>query len=213
MVKSGYPVILRLDGKIVVVVGGGKVAERKVVGLLETGAEVVVVSPEVTEEIQRLSRDGRIKWKQSSFSGSDIVDAFLIFAATNSREINQSIQESAGVHQLVTIADDPDGSNFHVPAHVQRGSLSIAISTGGASPTLASQIREQLEQQFDETYEGYLDFLALKRKWILKEVANPTLKRELLKSIVSQEFLTSDQREEDFKRLYEACCKETHNSN
>ncbi|WP_026564700.1 precorrin-2 dehydrogenase/sirohydrochlorin ferrochelatase family protein [Bacillus sp. UNC41MFS5] len=211
--KSGYPVILRLDGKIAVVVGGGKVAERKVAGLLGTGANVVVVSPKATDEIQSLSRERRIIWKQKPFSGSDISDAFLIFAATNSREINQSIQESAGVHQLVTIADDPDGSNFHVPAHVQRGSLSIAISTGGASPTLASQIREQLEQQFDDSYEGYLDFLASKRKWILKEVANPTLKRKLLKSIVSPKFLTSDHREEDFIQLYETIGKETHNSN
>lgn len=213
MVKTGYPVILRLEGKSVVVAGGGKVAERKVVGLLGTGAEVVVISPDATDEIQRLSHEGRIIWKQKTFSASDIANAFLIFAATNSREINQSIQESAGTRQLVTIADDPDGSNFHVPAHVQRGSLSIAISTGGASPTLASQIRDQLEQQFDASYEGYLDFLASKRKWILKEVANPTLKRELLKSIVSPEFLTSAHREEDFIRLYEACCKETHNSN
>lgn len=213
MVKSGYPVILRLEGKIVVVAGGGKVAERKVNGLLGTGANVVVVSPEATDEIRRLSYEGRIIWKQKSFSGSDIADAFLIFAATNSREINQLIQESADAHQLVTIADDPDGSNFHVPAQVQRGSLTIAISTGGASPTLASQIREQLEQQFDDSYEDYLDFLASKRKWILREVANPTLKRKLLKSIVGPEFLTSDHREEDFIQLYETLSKETHNSN
>ena len=213
MMKSGYPVILRLEGKIVVIVGGGKVAERKVDGLLGTGASVVVVSPEATDEIRRLSCEGRIIWKQKSFSGSDIADAFLIFAATNSREVNQLIQESAGAHQLVTIADDPDGSNFHVPAHVQRGSLSIAISTGGASPTLARQIREHLEQQFDDSYEDYLVFLASKRKWILREVANPSLKRKLLKSIVDPEFLTSDHREEDFIQLYETLCKETHNSN
>jgi precorrin-2 dehydrogenase/sirohydrochlorin ferrochelatase len=207
--NAGYPVILRLDGKKVVVVGGGKVAERKVAGLLGTGAEVFVVSPEATEEIQRLCRNGKIIWKEKSFAHSDIADASLIFAATNNREINQLIGKSAGAHQLVTIADDPEGSNFHVPAHVQRGSLSIAISTGGASPTLAGKIREQLEQQFDDSYEGYLDFLASKRKWILNEVTNPSIKRKLLKSIVSSEFLTSQQREEDFKQLYESVRRET----
>lgn len=207
--NSGYPVILRLEGKLVVVVGGGKVAERKVTGLLDTGAKIAVVSPEATEGIQRLNHDGRIVWEQKSFAPSDVTDAFLIFVATNNREINQLIRKSAGAHQLVTLADDPDGSDFHVPAHVQRGHLSIAISTGGASPTLASQIREQLEQQFDDSYESYLDFLASKRKWILKEVEEVSLKKKLLKTIVSSEFLTSDHRDKDFMQLYESLRKET----
>ncbi len=207
--NSGYPVILRLEGKTVVIVGGGKVAERKVTGLLGTGAEVIVVSPEASDEIQRLNRDGEIDWKQKSFSDGDIKDAFLIFAATNNLEINQLIRSSAAPHQLVTIADDPGESDFHVPAHFQRGLLSIAISTGGASPTLASKIREQLEEQFDDSYEDYLDFLFSKREWILKEVDNASLKRKLLKTIVSSEFLTSDNREHEFIRLYETLLNET----
>lgn len=207
--NSGYPVILRLEGKTVVIVGGGKVAERKVTGLLGTGAEIVIVSPEATDEIQRLHREGKIVWKQKSFSDGDIKDAFMIFAATNIREVNQLIRSSAAPDQLVTIADDPGESNFHVPAHFQRGLLSIAVSTGGASPTLASKIREQLEEQFDDSYEGYLEFLFSKRKWILKEVENASLKRKLLKTIVSSEFLTSDNREDDFIRLYETLLNET----
>lgn len=205
--NSSYPVVLRLEGKKVVIVGGGKVAERKVTGLLGTGAEVIVVSPEVTDGIERLEREGSIDWKQKSFSDSDINDAFMIFAATNNKELNQLIRSSAGAHQLVTIADDPEGSNFHVPAHFQRGRLSIAVSTEGASPTLASKIREQLEEQFDDSYTGYLEFLSSKRKWILKEVENGSLKRKLLKAIVSTEFLTSDNREEDFIRLHDTLLK------
>ncbi|MBT2696077.1 NAD(P)-binding protein [Bacillus sp. ISL-40] len=207
--NSGYPVILRLEGKTVVIVGGGKVAERKVTGLLGTGAEIVIVSPEATDEIQGLHREGKIVWKQKPFSDGDIKDAFMIFAATNNLEKNQLIRSSAAPHQLVTIADDPDRSNFHVPAHFQRGLLSIAVSTGGASPTLASKIREQLEEQFDDSYEGYLEFLFSKRRWILKEVENASLKRKLLKTIVSSEFLTSDNREDDFIRIYETLLNET----
>lgn len=206
--NSGYPVILRLAGKKVVVVGGGKVAERKVKGLFGTGAEVFVISPKATDEIQRLDREGKIVWKQKSFSANDIKDAFMIFAATNDQQINQMVRNSAAVHQLVTIADDPDGSTFHVPAHIQRGLLSIAVSTGGASPTLARKIREQLEQQYDDIYEGYLDFLFSKRQWILQKVQNPSLKRKLLTTIVSSEFLTSVNREQDFIRLYETLLKE-----
>jgi precorrin-2 dehydrogenase / sirohydrochlorin ferrochelatase len=208
--KSGYPVILRLEGKVVVVVGGGKVAERKVTGLLGTGAEIVVVSLEATDEIQRLHGDGKIVWKQKSFSASDLDGAFMIFAATNIREINQLVRNSAAPHQLVTMADHPEGSTFHVPAHFQRGHLSIAISTGGASPTLASRIRAQLAQQFDDSYEAYLEFLFLKRKWILKEVETAALKRKLLTAIVSPEFLTSTDREHDFISLYKVLLKEAN---
>jgi len=207
--NAGYPVTLQLAGKIVVVVGGGKVAERKVIGLLGTGAEVIVISPETTSGIQQLDCESKIVWKQKSFSASDLEDAFMIFAATNNQQINQLVRNSAAAHQLVTIADDPEGSNFHVPAHFQRGLLSIAVSTGGASPSLAKQIRDQLEQQFDDSYEGYLDFLFSKRQWILQKVQNPSLKRKLLTTIVSSEFLTSVNREQDFIRLYETLLKET----
>ncbi|NHC40302.1 siroheme synthase [Bacillus sp. MM2020_1] len=209
---SGYPVTLRLVGKKVVIVGGGKVAERKVKGLLGTGAEVVVVSPEATEGIQGLHREGKIVWKQKLVAVSDLADAFMIFVATNNPQLNQSIKKTAKAHRLVTIADDPDGSNFHVPAHFSRGQLSIAVSTGGASPTLAGKIREQLEEQFDDSYESYLEFLSCKRKWILKEVEDASLKRKLLKTIVSSDFLTSANREDDFIRLYEALLKEMRQS-
>jgi precorrin-2 dehydrogenase/sirohydrochlorin ferrochelatase len=201
--KANYPIMLRLDGKTVAVVGGGKVAERKVTGLLRTGAGVNVISPEVTDELKQLALEGKIDWRQKPFSEGDIKDAFMIFAATNDAELNRLVKNSAAEHQLVTIADDPDGSDFHVPAHVQRGRLCIAVSTGGASPTLARKIRQQLDVQFDDSYESYLEFLFETRKWILNEVDNAFVRIKLLKAIVSQEFLNSENREEDFQRLYE----------
>ncbi|MEH7334076.1 NAD(P)-binding protein [Neobacillus drentensis] len=200
--NSFYPIILRLEGKKVVVVGGGKVAERKVNGLLGTGADVSVISPEVTETIQKLADEGKIVWQQRPFSEEDVYGAFMIFAATNDQALNQKVKDSAVPHQLVTIADNPDESNFHVPAHLHRGRLSISVSTGGASPTLARKIREQLEQQFNESYEAYLEFLYLKRQWILKEVEDASLKRKLLAAMVSPDFLYSENREQDFQKLY-----------
>ena len=201
--RTNYPIMLQLDGKKVVVIGGGKVAERKVIGLLGTGAQVAVVSPEATKEIQTLFLDGKIVWLKKFFSGEDLQDAALIFAATDDKDLNQSVKSLAGIHQLVTIADDPDHSDFHLPAHVQRGRLSIAVSTGGASPILAKKLRAELEQQFDERYAEYIDFLFAARQWILKEVEDPSLKRKLLTVIVSEDFLNSQNRAEDFRRLYE----------
>ena len=200
--STNYPIMLRLNGKKTVVVGGGKVAERKVKGLLGTGALVSVVSPELTDELLRLARDGDIVWLDKTFSKDDIQDAFLVFAATNDEGVNQFVRSVAKDHQLVMVADDPEDSDFHVPAQVQRGRLSITVSTGGASPILAGKIREQLEQQFDEQYSEYLDFLFSKRQWILKEIKDSSLKKKLLTAIVSEEFLKSEDREEDFQRLF-----------
>jgi precorrin-2 dehydrogenase / sirohydrochlorin ferrochelatase len=194
--------MLQLTGKIVVVVGGGKVAERKVTGLLKTGAIIKVIGPNVTTELKRLVQDGKIQWLEKSFSKEDLDNAFMVFAATNDPSTNQLIKESTDAHQLITIADDPDGSDFHVPAQVQRGRLCIAISTNGASPTLARKISEQLEQEFDEQYEDYLEFLYWARQKILAEVFDPSFKKQLLTSIVSEEFLNSPNRKADFLKIY-----------
>lgn len=198
-----YPLMLKLDGKKIVIVGGGKVAERKAAGLLATGAKIIVISPEITENLSEHAVNGTIAWQQKFFSEEDIVDAFMIFAATNNQEINQSVKLAARDHQLVTIVDDPDGSDFHVPASLHRGDLTIAVSTGGASPTLASQIREQLGRQFGESYQEFIEFLSAKREWILREVTDPHVKKQLLAAIARPEFLDSEHREEDFHRLYE----------
>jgi precorrin-2 dehydrogenase / sirohydrochlorin ferrochelatase len=199
--NSNYPIMLRLEGKRVVVAGGGKVAERKVTGLLGTGASIIVISPNATENLRGLAENGMIQWIEKLFDKEDIEGAFLIYAATNDFELNQYVKAAASDQQLVTIADDPEGSDFHVPSHIVQGRLSIAVSTGGASPTLARKIREQLESQFDERYEDYLEFLYLARKRVLKEVNDPSRKRKILAAIASDEFLNSNDREADFLRL------------
>ncbi|SDN20652.1 NAD(P)-binding protein [Bacillus sp. OK048] len=196
-----YPITLRLAGKKVVVAGGGKVAERKVSGLLGTNARIVVISPDITDELNRLASNGMIEWQKKSFSTEDINGALLIFAATNDHQLNQYIKTTTSDQQLVTIADDPAGSDFHVPSHIQRGRLSIAVSTGGASPTLAKKIREQLELQFDDRFEDYLEFLYSARQRILQEVKDPSRKGRLVTAIVSEQFLNSQNREADFSLL------------
>ncbi len=201
--EAYYPITLKLSGKKAVIVGGGKVAERKIAGLLESQAEITVVAPTVSEKIRHLSETGEILWREKNFSSEDIQDAFLIFAATNNRNINKSIKEAASAYQLVLIADDPEYSDFHVPAQVKRGRLNIAVSTGGASPVLARRMKEQLEQEFDERYTDYLEFLFQARQRILQEFDHPDVKKGLLKEIVERKFLQSSNREADLLRLYE----------
>lgn len=200
--ESYYPIMLKLAGKKVVVVGGGRVAERKISGLIATKANITVVAPKISMEIQQLVENGKIDWLAKSFSFEDIEEAFMVFAATNEKDLNRKIKDAAEVCTLVTIADDPEGSDFHVPAKVQRGRLTLAVSTGGASPTLARKIRSQLEQEFDERYEDYLNFLFAARQQILEEVEDPSLKSKLLNQIVNPEFLNSNNRLADFQALY-----------
>jgi len=199
--EKNYPIMLQMTGKKVVVVGGGKVAERKISGLLETGAAITVISPIATDTIHRLALEGDIVWQERSFTKDDLLDAYMIFAATDNAEINQLVKKAASDRQLVSIADDPDGSDFHVPANFRRGRLCISVSTEGASPFLAGKIRAQLEEQFDEVYEDFIEFLFTARQRVLREVEDPALKRKLLTAIVSEDFLNSENREDKFRRL------------
>lgn len=198
-----YPINLRLTDKKVVVVGGGLVAERKVMGLMGTGAEVVVISPDVTDKLEDLAKQKQIQWIPKAFTEEDVSFALLIFAATDCPEVNQSVKKAAGPNQLVIIVDDPDHSDFHTPGKIQRGKLCITVSTSGASPTLTRKIRERLEVEFDERYEQYLEFLHWARQKILYEIEEPLLKKQLLKSIVSNEFLESENRIEQFLKLFQ----------
>jgi precorrin-2 dehydrogenase/sirohydrochlorin ferrochelatase len=207
--KSFYPIMLHLEGKEVVVVGGGRVAERKVNGLINAGARISLVSPVLTEGLKQLVCDGRMVWHQVEFSHELIKDAFMVFAVTDDNEINLSVKASASPHQLVMLADDPDKSDFHVPAHFQQGRLNVAISTGGSSPFLSAKIREQLEQQFDDNYAEFLEFLFDTRQWILKEIIDPSLKQRLLTAIASEQFLSSLDRDGDFEQLYKKLTTET----
>lgn len=160
-----YPVLLDIKGKFCTVVGGGSVAERKVKGLLEAGARVRVVSPELTDELSLLASQGLIEWLQKNFAGEDLAGALLVFAATDSRETQEMIlQEAVKNDQPLNIVDDPEKCSFHVPAIVRRGDLTIAVSTSGKSPAVAALIREKLEQAYGPEYKVLLQIMALVRE-------------------------------------------------
>jgi siroheme synthase-like protein len=141
-----YSAMLRLEGRTCVVAGGGKVATRKVKRLLESGARVVVISPECGPDLAALAEEGLLSWKRRSFCAGDLQGAALAFAATSSRETNAMVaREAECLGVPVNVADDPAGSSFHVPSVVARGDITIAIATGGQSPAFARRLREDIE--------------------------------------------------------------------
>ncbi|MFS0636440.1 NAD(P)-dependent oxidoreductase [Mesobacillus foraminis] len=196
-----YPVFLELKGRQAAVVGGGKVAQRKVEGLLEAGAQVIVISPDLTERLQDFAAENKVGWKNKFFSPDDIKDAFIIIAATDDKEVNLLVKRSAGKHQIVNLADNQEESDFQVPSVVNRGKLKLAVSTSGASPILARKIREQLEKLYGGEYEGYLEFLHESRKKILDQVKDPAVKRQLLTAITDKEFYGDCDREARLQEL------------
>jgi precorrin-2 dehydrogenase / sirohydrochlorin ferrochelatase len=138
-------------------------------------------------------------WKEKEFATEDIRDAFLVFAATNQPEINLAVKAAAAPHQLISLVDDPEESNFILPAVVNQGKLSITVSTSGASPILAKKIKQEIADIYGPEYKEYVDFLYSCRKRILEEVNDPKIKKRLLSELTEPDILHSQTRQEDFK--------------
>lgn len=184
-----YPIMVNLENKYCVVVGGGKVATRKITSLLQAKAKITVVSPTISSEIRQWSSLNLIELKEKEFEDKDINGAFLIIAATNSSKINLQVFEAATFHQLINIVDHPDLSNFIVPTVLNRGNLSIAISTSGSSPSLAQKIKGELQEIYDECYEDYLHFLDEGRRKIKSQIKDANVRYLLLKQLLDPIYL------------------------
>ena len=142
-----YPVFIKLTNKICIVIGGGKIATRKVKSLLRAKANITVVSPEITTELRELAEKNEITYIAQKYEHSFISDAFLVIAATNDEQVNIKIfQQAEKNNSLVNIVDVPDLCNFYVPSVYQQGDLKIAISTNGKAPALARSLREEFEK-------------------------------------------------------------------
>ena len=140
-----YPVFLNLNGKRCLVFGGGQVAEDKVSKLQGTGARISIISPEVTPALQARSQSGELEWHAREYQPGDLEGAFLGIAATNLPQVNRRIsQEAERLGVMLNVVDDPAQCTFIAPSIVQRGPVTLAISTGGASPALARKLREAL---------------------------------------------------------------------
>lgn len=183
-----YPVMLNIAGQKAVVVGGGAVAVRKARSLIDAGAVVKVISPEVSEAMNELLSGSTISWQKKEFAPADIKDAFLVIAATNSRETNELVQQSASPCQLINLTDDPQGSRFIVPASFQRDKLCIAVSTHGASPALSKRIIRELKEQFNDADVAYIAFLEKCRTVIKQALPASETRQLLLKQLASPGF-------------------------
>lgn len=167
-----YPVFIKVKNKAILVVGGGKVAERKVHALLEHGGRVTVVSPELTPKLQEWAAQGRMSWRRRRFAAADLDGVRLAICATNDEAVNRQVAEEANARRIwLNVVDKPDLCDFIVPSAVRRGDLTVAISTGGSSPALAKKIRHELEAYFGPEYALFLALLRKVRPCIQRDIA------------------------------------------
>jgi precorrin-2 dehydrogenase/sirohydrochlorin ferrochelatase len=180
-----YPVFLDIKNRPCIVVGGGAVAERKALSLLSAGAKVTVVSPRTTKILGELAKEGRVKHQKGRFTPGMLKGFFLIIAATDSPAVNEAVWTEAEALGLpVNVVDDPAHCSFIMPSVVDRGALTVAISTSGKSPLLARTLREELEKIIGTEYETLVDILGAVRKKLLKTGLSRDKKESIIKDLV-----------------------------
>ncbi len=180
-----YPICLDIRGRRCLVVGGGQVGTRKVATLLACGAQVTVVSPQVTDTITALADEGRIVWQARSYQSGDMTDAFLVIGATDDEALNRRIHADAeATGRLCNIADQPRLCNFILPSIVQQGDFMLAISTAGKSPAFAKHMRRQLQDQFGPEYGTMLDLMGAVRNRLLAQAHEPEAHKQLFNRLI-----------------------------
>jgi len=185
-----YPIYLQLAGKRCLVVGGGKVAERKTATLLEYEANVRLVSPETTVCLGNWADQNLISWRQGLFEPIDLNEVFLVFIATGDSKVNQDITalcRERGI--LVNAVDDPPNCDFYVPSILRRNSLCLAISTEGNSPLFAAKLRRELEDIITVEYGEWVDILGSLRDEIKNSTLNYKEKKQLFEALVYSDML------------------------
>ncbi|RZB30442.1 MAG: precorrin-2 dehydrogenase / sirohydrochlorin ferrochelatase [Desulfobacteraceae bacterium Eth-SRB1] len=185
-----YPVNLDILNRKCLIVGGGTVSTRKVITLLDCGAIVTIVSPDVSEKLLELAGNGSITWEKRSYLTSDLDGMFLVIGATDDEELNRRISADAEKNNMLcNIADRPDVCNFILPAIVNRGDLVIAVSTSGKSPAFAKTLRKELEKQFGLEYAEFLRLMGAIRKKLLSEKHEPEAHKHLFEQLIKSDLV------------------------
>lgn len=177
-----YPVNLDLEGRTVLVIGGGKVAERKIESLIVCGAVVRLVSPEGTARIRAWAGKGAIRWDPRAYRpGRDERGVFLVIAATDDTRVNRAASRAARTARIfINVVDVPELCTCTIPAVLRRGDLQIAVSTGGASPAFSRRVREELEKTFGEGHERHLELLGRLRAPLREMVKDAARRQDLM---------------------------------
>lgn len=203
---TGYPVNLVVDGRRCVVVGAGRVAGRKIEALLEAGADVHVIAPEVSERVRAWATEGRLVLEERAFSPEDLDGAWLATTATGVPAVDHAVFAAGDARRVwVNAADDPANCSFTLMSVVRRGDLVVTVGTGGRSPALATWLRRRLADELGPEYEVLLELLAEAREEVRasgRSSEEPDWQRVLDSGMLD---LIRGGRTDDAKEMLRAC--------
>lgn len=172
--------MINIKNKNIVIIGGGKVAERKIITLLSYQPNIKVISPSLSKGLKTLVNEKKIMWINKKFEKNDIKEAFLIIAATNNKLINREVISYSQHNQLVMNVSEANLGNVMMPATFTKGNLHISVSTNGTSPIIAKKIRDEIKSKIDDKIIENLEIARHERKKIIKTVKEPAKRKELL---------------------------------
>ena len=177
------PLLFNLNNKKALVVGGGKVAARRIITLLENGMQVIAVSPDFSEAIKRIENH-QLTQINAGYHKEQLADIDLAVAATDNRELNQQIKRDCAALKIwCNRVDDPEDSDFIFPSVIRRGDLTLSVCTEGASPFLTKRIVDELADRYDDSYTEKTALLRLLRQAVLAGAGSPQEKTAKLKEL------------------------------
>jgi len=187
-----YPMMVNIKNKKCLVVGGGNVAYRKIVDLIEYGAKVTLVSKEINEYLNFTveNADKEFIYIKDTYKKEYIKDAFIVIAATNDSDINFQIARDCEKKDiLVNVVDNLESSKFIVPAKVKRGDLTITISTNGKCPFYSKILRKKLEIEFDDDYKTFVNLLGEFREDLLLNIKSSSKRKDIIHSMDMEHYI------------------------
>ncbi|WP_300675345.1 bifunctional precorrin-2 dehydrogenase/sirohydrochlorin ferrochelatase [Desulfoluna sp.] len=181
-----YPVSLDIMGKACLVVGGGAVGTRKVETLVRCGAQVTVVSKAFTDELKTLAENAPITLTERAYTPADMEGKFLVIVATDDQVFNTQVSKDAETScKLCNVADYPSACNFVLPSIVQRGDMTLSVSTSGKSPAFAKWMRRKLEVEYGDEYGAFLALMGRVREKLLAEAHEPEAHKPLFEALIA----------------------------
>ena len=204
-----YPIFLDIEGRNVVIIGGGNVCARKAETMMNYGARVTVVSPEFTDEIEKWAEDGCLQLKRKKYDESDIDDANVVIASTDDEKVNTRIATDCRKRRIpVNVVDVTPLCEFIVPAIIEKGSVQIAVSTGGKSPALARTLKEDLARAIGPEYDEVNRVLGSLRDAAKKKLPTDVDRKRFFDGIIAKgilDLLRKGRRREAYETIARAC--------
>ena len=204
-----YPIFLDIEGRAVAIIGGGNVCARKAETMMNYGAKVTVVSPELTEEIENWARDGCLEIRRKKYDERDLDGANIVIASTDDQHVNEQIAADCRRRRIpVNVVDVTPLCEFIVPAIVNKGSVTIAVSTGGKSPALGRTLKEDLHRLVGPEYTEVNDVLGTLRESAKRVLPTDVDRKHFFDSIIARgilEMLRDGRRREAYGAIAESC--------